>query len=113
VSSTAVTLSFARDAREQPSKALALACGVFLSWAVMFARVLVLVAIVNRALLAPLFMPFAVMAGVVGAIAAFHYVRARPADDAAGRSDLAVKNPFSLTERRRNSGHCSPSCCSR
>jgi len=51
VSSTAVTLSFSKEAREKPQEATALACGILLSWMVMFVRVIVLVAIVNRALL--------------------------------------------------------------
>ena len=40
VSSTAVTLSFAQDARDHPQMANALACGILLAWAVMFVRVL-------------------------------------------------------------------------
>ena len=44
VSSTAVTLSFSKEAREKPQEATALACGILLSWTVMFARVTVLVA---------------------------------------------------------------------
>ncbi len=58
VSSTAVTLSFAREARDDPHNATALACGTLIAWAVMFARVLVLVAVVNRALLATVLVPF-------------------------------------------------------
>ena len=49
-SSTAVTLSFAKQGRDNPQMANALACGILLAWAVMFVRVLVLVAVVNRAL---------------------------------------------------------------
>ena len=62
VSSTAVTLSFAEEAREKPENAAALVCGILLAWAVMFLRVIVLVAVVNRALLAQVLVPFAVMA---------------------------------------------------
>ena len=51
VSSTAVTLSFAKEAREKPKKSAALACGILLAWVVMFVRVVILVGIVNRALL--------------------------------------------------------------
>ena len=65
----------------------------------MFVRVLVLVAIVNRALLMPLLAPFVAMAVITAGFAAFLYFR----DGAAGKgkpgkSDLNVKNPFSLTE---------------
>ena len=47
VSSTAVTLSFARRGRDEPDAAAALACGILLAWAVMFARILVMVLAVN------------------------------------------------------------------
>jgi uncharacterized membrane protein (DUF4010 family) len=49
VSSTAVTLSFAKEGRDHPQNAAALTCGILLAWAVMFVRVIVLVAVVNRA----------------------------------------------------------------
>src|SRR5581483_10803293 len=65
VSSTAVTLSFAKEARDKPENSAALACGTLLSWAVMFLRVIVLVAVVNRTLLAQVLVPFAVMAVAV------------------------------------------------
>lgn len=96
VSSTAVTLSFSREARTTPKNTTALACGILLAWAVMFARVLVLVAVVNRALLAPILIPFGVMGLVVAGFAAFFYRRdVTPKQQASG---LKVTNPFSLTE---------------
>lgn len=101
VSSTAVTLSFAREARDQPLNAVPLACGTLIAWAVMFARMLVLVAVVNRALLAQLLVPIAAMAVVAAGFAGLLYMR----DGAAGNGARAqrangtvdVKNPFSLT----------------
>ena len=53
VSSTAVTLAFSRQSREPgyAAAAPALASGILLAWAVMFARVIVEVLVVNRALL--------------------------------------------------------------
>jgi len=97
-SSTAVTLSFAREARDNPQNTSALACGILLSWAVMFARVLVLVAVVNRDLLKPMLIPFALMAVAVAGFAALIYFRDRSgARNAASNKDLDVKNPFSLT----------------
>ena len=74
-SSTAVTLSFAKEGRDNPQIANALACGILLAWAVMFVRVLVLVAVVNRLLLVPLLTPFVVMAVVVAAFASWLYYR--------------------------------------
>jgi uncharacterized membrane protein (DUF4010 family) len=98
VSSTAVTLSFSREARANPQNTIAFACGILIAWAVMFARMLVLVAVVNRALLAPMLIPFGVMAVVVGGFAALFYYRDGAAKrPAAAEGDLKVTNPFSLT----------------
>jgi uncharacterized membrane protein (DUF4010 family) len=97
VSSTAVTLSFSKEAREKPQEATALACGILLSWTVMFARVIVLVAIVNRALLTHVLVPFAVMAVIVGGCAAFLYFRGGSLKGKAAKRNLKVENPFSLT----------------
>jgi uncharacterized membrane protein (DUF4010 family) len=96
VSSTAVTLSFAKDARDKPKTTTALACGILLSWAVMFARVIVLVAAVNAALLAHVVLPFTVMTVVVGGFAAFLYYRSGSKNGKAAKSTIDVQNPFSL-----------------
>jgi uncharacterized membrane protein (DUF4010 family) len=93
-----VTLSFAKEGHERPEIADSLACGILLAWAVMFVRVLLLVAVVNRALLAPLLVPFLAMAVMVGAFAAFYYYRGGTANSgASAKGEVAVKNPFSLT----------------
>lgn len=97
VSSTAVTLSFAREGRDNPNSATPLTCGILLAWAVMFLRVIVLVAAVNRPLLAHMLAPFVVMAAVVGGFAAFLYYRGGRTDGVAAKADLKVQNPFSLT----------------
>jgi uncharacterized membrane protein (DUF4010 family) len=98
-SSTAVTLSFSKEARGDPQSGTVLACGILLSWLVMFLRVLVLVAVVNRTLLAPVLAPFLAMAAITAAFAAFLYYRDGSAGrSAAGKNDLEVRNPFSLTE---------------
>lgn len=62
----------------------------------MFARIIVLVAIVNRALLTHVLVPFAVMALIVGGYAAFLYFRSGPVKHVTGKRDLKVENPFSL-----------------
>jgi uncharacterized membrane protein (DUF4010 family) len=95
VSSTAVTLSFAKDARDQPKNITALSCGILLAWAVMFLRVIVVVAVVNRGLLPYIAAPFGLMAAVVGAFAAWQYFHG--AKKGAPKGSLNVKNPFSLT----------------
>lgn len=97
VSSTAVTVSFAREARTNPANTMAFASGILVAWAIMFARVLVVVAVVNRALLGPIFLPFAAMALVAAGAAALIYLRGhRAGKDANARGELQVSNPFSL-----------------
>jgi uncharacterized membrane protein (DUF4010 family) len=97
VSSTAVTLSFAREGSDKPKKSAALTCGILLAWAVMFLRVIVLVAVVNRALLPHVLVSFLVMAMIVGGFAAFLYYRGNGVDGGAGKEGVNVENPFSLT----------------
>ena len=63
----------------------------------MFARVLVLIAVINRSLLLTAWPPIAAMGVVTGAFAVWHY-RAGLADARATRQqEVAVSNPFSLT----------------
>ena len=101
VSSTAVTLSFARQSREDTRTATCytLACGLLLAWCVMFGRVIVEVAVVNRSLVARVLVPFAIM-GAVAAIAAWIAFGRRGAgqDSTASKAkEVPLKNPFSLT----------------
>jgi uncharacterized membrane protein (DUF4010 family) len=96
VSSTAVTLSFAKEARDKPKSTAAFSCGILLAWTVMFARVIVLVAAVNRELLTHVLVPFVVMTLVVGGFAAFLYFRGGAKDGKAAQASVSVKNPFSL-----------------
>lgn len=98
VSSTAVTLSFARRSREEAGDvALAdsLAAGILLAWAVMFVRVAVEVAAVHPALLSQLAVPLGALAAAAGIAAAVAYRlagrRARAVSD-----DVPLRNPFSL-----------------
>ena len=102
VSSTAVTLSFARQSREDSRKATAhtLACGLLLAWCIMFGRVIAEVVVVNRALVARVLIPF-VMMGAAAAIAAWISLRrgASAADSTAANAEaVRLRNPFSLTE---------------
>jgi uncharacterized membrane protein (DUF4010 family) len=94
VSSTAVTLSFARRGQTEPHASASLACGILVAWTVMFARVLVMVLAVNRDLLPPLLPPFVAM-GLVALAAA--WLLYRQSDAAAPAQDVPLKNPFSLT----------------
>jgi len=96
-SSTAVTLSFAKQARDNPQLANALACGILLAWAVMFARILVLVAALNRPFLGHVLAPFLVMGVVVAGFAALLYFRGGSVEGGEIKGTLEVRNPFSLT----------------
>jgi uncharacterized membrane protein (DUF4010 family) len=98
VSSTAVTLSLARRSREpEGGRALtsALAAGILLSWTVMFVRIAIMVAAMDRALLPALAPPLAASA-VVAAFAAFAAYRTAGAAKADAASDVPLRNPFSL-----------------
>lgn len=96
VSSTAVTLSFARQSREPQYAAAssAIASGILLAWAMSFARVVVEVLVVNRALLPSLLPAMLAMTLVCAAGAAWHQRRAGRQLQA---QDVPLRNPFSLT----------------
>ncbi len=103
-SSTAVTVSFARESRlatpadPQASSVDALAAGILVSWVVMFVRILVAVSFVHAGLVRPIAPACASMAGVAAIGTTWFYVRhARTGrSDEAVPSDVPLKNPFSL-----------------
>ena len=104
VSSTAVTLHFARQSREDggaPARSRLYAASTLLAWAVMFARVLVAVAVVNAALLLHLLVPFLAMGIATLGFGAFYYYSTTRQLRAAGgehQQPIQVRNPFSLTQ---------------
>jgi uncharacterized membrane protein (DUF4010 family) len=100
VSSTAVTLAFARQSRDPAysNVAPALASGILFAWAVMFARVIVEVLVVNASLVGKILTPFAAM-GAVAAAAAWYLRRPAPAGGLA--PGVPLRNPFSLTAAAR------------
>jgi uncharacterized membrane protein (DUF4010 family) len=96
VSSTAVTLGFARQSREaEPSAANALAGGVLLAWAVMSARIVLIAGVVHRPLVEPLLLPLGAMLLVtlaaVGLFLKDSWRESRPAG-----GTVTLRNPFSL-----------------
>ncbi len=98
VSSTAVTLSFARRGRNEPAASAALACGILLAWAIMFARVLVMVLAVNTDLLGPLLVPCTAMGLVAVTLAWLNYRSSiEPTQGQATAREVPLQNPFSLT----------------
>ena len=93
VSSTAVTLAFARKSREEGAHGApaALAGGILLSWSVMFVRVLVTTAVIHLPLARALAAPCAAMAACA-LVFALRLARGH----APGAPALDVKNPFRL-----------------
>ena len=97
VSSTAATLSLARQSRAgpaSPSLVAAVSVGLLLAWGVMFVRVVVEVVVVNPPLVWRVISPMTVMALVtgLGALLLLRASRGAPAS-----ADLELKTPFSLT----------------
>jgi uncharacterized membrane protein (DUF4010 family) len=96
VSSTAVTLTFARQSHQQGDRSDdSLASGLLLAWGVMFVRVIVEVAVVHAPLVPRLLLPLGAMGLVTLALAGWFALRSRahvaPADE------IPLRNPFSLT----------------
>jgi len=102
VSSTATTLSFARESRSAQASPAGNreACGILISWLVMFVRVLVLVAVVNTALLQAAWVPLAAMGVATGIFALAHYLLALRTASADG-GPLPMRNPFQLGQALR------------
>jgi len=102
VSSTAVSLAFARNSRtdRRAHAGDSLAAGILLAWVMMFVRIGFAVAVVNSTLLAPLSLPFGIMTAVAAAAAGLFFLRGARAHHAAaaGTAEVPLKNPFSLWE---------------
>jgi len=102
VSSTALTLSFARFSRTSGAAGSGglFATGILVAWAVMFARVLVMLAVVNTTLLSMLTIPFLIMGLAAGIVTLAGALAERKADmkKSAASEHLPLKNPFSLTQ---------------
>jgi uncharacterized membrane protein (DUF4010 family) len=96
VSSTAVSLSFARQSHEGKGDrrwGQLLAGGILLAWAIMFVRIMIEVAVLNRALLFRIVVPMTTMA-VVSAILSFIYLRKKRGKYNAGQ--VTFIKPFSF-----------------
>ncbi len=92
-SSTAVTLSFAQRSRRVEGLARPFALAILLAWSVMFARVMVEVAALNRPLLAIVWIPLAA-AMLVSLTYCGYLYRAQSAEKQQEADDF--KNPFEL-----------------
>lgn len=93
VSSTAVTLGFAQRSRVEPSSASALALGILVAWTVMFLRVVVLVAAVDRGL--ALDIVHVMVASAVASLTVCWVLRRRPAASGTAQASPG-QNPFEL-----------------
>lgn len=102
VSSTAVSLAFARNSRSggRLQAADSLAAGMLLAWVMMFVRIGFAVTVVHSALLDDLAVPFGIMTAVAAAASGFFYLRDARSHHAAVASgaEVPLKNPFSLWE---------------
>ncbi len=98
VSSTAVSLGFAQRSRQQPQLAAPLALGILIAWSVMFARVVLMVAVVAPSLASQIALAIAVIAVPCLGIA----LLLRRRQPAAGTASVtAGENPFELGQAIR------------
>ena len=99
VSSTAVTLAFSRQSRDQTAAgAGALAAGILLAWCVMFVRILVAVLVVNPHLLQGLLVPMIAMGLIAAGAGGMYLWRSLTArgGKASAAAEVPLTNPFSL-----------------
>jgi uncharacterized membrane protein (DUF4010 family) len=94
VSSTAVTLTFAGRAKEMPPLVPLLSVGILAASSTMFARMLVVVAVVDPPLVGSLALPLGVMAAA-GYIVALVLFR-KEATRASSSEPVPLRNPFEL-----------------
>ena len=100
VSSTAITLHFAQQSREQGAKfnANAVAAGVFAAWTIMFVRVLITVSVVKADLVLPLLPSFALLTIAGATLTGGFYWRSRRLPDLTNTDgETKLKNPFNLS----------------
>lgn len=91
-SSTATTLSFSERSHRDPGLGAPFALAIMIAWSVMFIRILIEVAAVNRALLPVLAIPIA--AALVAALV--YTVILYFASQRAGEGEMQLHNPFEL-----------------
>lgn len=92
VSSTAVTLGFSERSKLEPQLARSFGVAIMISWTVMYARMLVLVAVLHRPLLASTWLPLLISASVGLAYCAFLIFRKGSIEDA----DIQLSNPLDI-----------------
>ena len=93
VSSTPVTLSFAKRSQEEKELGRSFALATIVAWSMMFVRVVVEVAALNRPLLAELWPPMAAAAAVGLAYGGYLYLSQQAGE---GEEEVEFSNPFEL-----------------
>jgi uncharacterized membrane protein (DUF4010 family) len=93
-SSTAVTLTLARMAKDEPARGGVSAGGAIIAGATMMVRIIALVAVTNPALLDRVTLPLAA-AAAVSALAGLALV-ARTPENGNGHNEIGLKNPLDL-----------------
>lgn len=94
-SSTVTTVSFARRSVETPAFNRSFAVAIVLASSIMFPRLLLEIAVVNRALMKNMAVPIIAMA-VTGGIVALLLSRKMKADSEQGSATMQLSNPFCL-----------------
>ena len=92
VSSTAVTLGFSERSKREPDLARSLGVAIIISWTVMYARLLVLVWVLDQELFLHAWLPLTISAVVGLAYSAFLYLKQRRDE----KGDIKLKNPLDL-----------------
>lgn len=97
VSSTAVTLSMAKESRETGREAMSFnyAVGILVSWVVMFLRIILMVAVLGPSLLLPLMWPLGAMLVVNLVFVSVFYLRGSRTQPGSV-NEVPLRNPFSL-----------------
>ena len=92
VSSTALTLSFAQKSRDDERLGKPFALAIVVAWTMMFARILVAVAVINRNLLDLLWIPLAAATAAGAAFSIWLHFEGRDSPD----TEITFSNPFEV-----------------
>ena len=108
VSSTAMTLSFARRSKAASDPPGLVAMGILLAWTVMSVRVMIAVAILNPGLVLPLLPAIGALGlASLGSVAFLYWRASGRTDPSASRAESGptkLKNPFSLGQAMKFGG---------
>lgn len=105
VSSTAVTLSMAKESREagHETQGMTYAAGILFAWVVMFIRIIVMMLMLNATLLQQAMLPLGVMLAITLGAALFFYFKGMSKQPDAVH-EVPLNNPFSLWSASKFAG---------